>query len=161
MPGTHSKWAVVEGTTLERFSTAMTGELFEMLSSHTVLRHSIEGETMGPATEDGIAEGLAAGLARPERLAFLLFRTRAAALLSKRGPDWCSGYLSGLLVGAEVAALRPEIGTGPVPVLGSPRLVRLYAAALSQVGATPDPVDAIGATLAGLAAVHKQIYVKR
>src|SRR5690606_24108933 len=34
MPGTHSKWAMLEGTRIERFTTAMTGEMFELLKTH-------------------------------------------------------------------------------------------------------------------------------
>lgn len=156
MPGTHAKWAQLDGTRLTGFSTAMTGELFEAVSAHTVLRHSLGGEGMGPATEDGIDDGLTAGLARPERLTSALFRTRAAALLADKGPDWCTGYLSGLLVGAEVAGYRAEIAGGPVPIIGSARLSRLYAAALQRLGIATEPIDATEATLAGLAAAHRQ-----
>ncbi|MEX0859412.1 MAG: 2-dehydro-3-deoxygalactonokinase, partial [Cucumibacter sp.] len=159
--GTHSKWARLEGARLIDFSTAMTGELFEAASAHTVLRHSVGGEVMGPLTEEGIAAGLEAGLERPDLLTTLMFRARAAALVSERGPDWCSGYLSGLLVGAEVAGHRDEIGMGPVPVLGAERLTRLYRAALKRIGVETQPVEATEATLAGLAAVHKQIYATR
>lgn len=156
MPGTHAKWARLDGAMLTGFSTAMTGELFEALGAHTVLKHSLAGETMGPATEEGVSVGLAAGLARPERLPVQLFRTRAAALLSDKGPDWCSGYLSGLLVGTEVAGFRDEIGGGAVPVLGAERLTRLYSEALRRAGADPQPVDATQATLAGLGAARRQ-----
>src|SRR5690606_7535188 len=106
MPGTHSKWVRIAGDRIEQFSTAMTGELYDVLGTHSVLRHSLNGERTGPATEDGVAEGLTAGLERPGEVTALLFRARAAALLSARGPDWCSGYLSGLLVGAEIGGRR-------------------------------------------------------
>src|SRR5205085_7249035 len=101
LPGTHSKWVEIRDARIVRFSSAMTGEFYEVLSHHSVLRHSFVGETTGPATEDGVREGLDAGLDHPELLSALAFRTRAAALLSGKGPDWCAGYLSGLLVGTE------------------------------------------------------------
>ena len=100
MPGTHSKWVRIEDGLVEEFETAMTGELYEVIGTHSVVRHALAGERDGPATEDGIDAGLTAGLEEPELLTTLLFRTRAASLLSGRGSDWCSGYLSGLLVGA-------------------------------------------------------------
>src|SRR5690606_11040147 len=106
MPGTHSKWVRLEDGTVTGFATAMTGELYDVLGTHSVLRHSLSGERTGPATEDGVAEGLDAGLNDPAQVTSLLFRTRAASLLSGRGPDWCSGYLSGLLVGAEIGGRR-------------------------------------------------------
>ncbi|RYH07693.1 MAG: 2-dehydro-3-deoxygalactonokinase, partial [Alphaproteobacteria bacterium] len=86
MPGTHSKWAILEGTTLKRFSSAMTGEIFELLRTHSVLRHSMGGELDGEERDIGFDAGLALGLERPERLTATLFKVRAGALLSGRSP---------------------------------------------------------------------------
>jgi 2-dehydro-3-deoxygalactonokinase len=157
MPGTHSKWVRIEDGRIGSFRTAMTGELYDVLGTQSVLRHSLGGERMGSETEDGVAAGLAAGLERPGEVTSLLFRTRSAALLSARGADWCSGYLSGLLVGAEIGGLRGWLaGPGPVPLIGSARLCRLYGAALDRIGVTSETVDATTATLAGLKAARAQ-----
>lgn len=156
MPGTHSKWVRIEGGAITEFETAMTGELYDVLGTHSVLRHSLVGERMGPATEDGVAEGLSVGLERPAELTALLFRTRAAGLLSARGADWCSGYLSGLLVGAEIGGQRDWLGGGTVPLVGSARLCRLYASALRRIGIESEALDATDATLAGLKAARLQ-----
>lgn len=157
MPGTHSKWARLDGTRLTGFSTAMTGELFEAISAHTVLRHSLGGKPTGPDGDSGIEEGLTAGLAYPERLTSSMFRARAAALLADKGPHWCAGYLSGLLVGAEVAGHRSEAGDAPVLLVGSARLTRLYAAALARLGIQTEPTGAAEATLAGLVAAYRHL----
>ena len=98
---------------------------------------------------------MGAGIDNPELLTSLLFRTRAAALLSGKGPDWCSGYLSGLLVGTEVASHRDWIGGGAIPVIGSARLGRIYTAAFNRLGIGAEPIDAAEATLAGLKAARK------
>jgi 2-dehydro-3-deoxygalactonokinase len=46
LPGTHSKWATVGGGALADFQTFLTGEMFELLSRHSFLRHSVaEGGT--------------------------------------------------------------------------------------------------------------------
>lgn len=156
MPGTHSKWAMLENGRLLRFSTAMTGELYDVLGTHSVLRHSLHGETMGTATEDGVATGLKEGTSEPGLVTSKLFRTRAAALLSGKGPDWCSGYLSGLLVGAEIGSHRDWIGKGAIPLIGSPRLCRLYAAGLKLVGSSGEEIDATGATIAGLVTARRK-----
>ena len=157
LPGTHSKWAEIHDGKLVRFSSAMTGEFYEVLSQHSVLRHSFAGETNGPATEEGIAEGLAAGLAHPELLSALAFRTRAAALLAGKGPDWCSGYLSGLLVGTEIGGHRDWLAAGQaVPLIGSARFARLYGAALKQIGIDSFALDAAEATIAGLKEARAQ-----
>ena len=157
LPGTHSKWAEIQDGKLVRFSSAMTGEFYEVLSQHSVLRHSFAGETNGPATEEGIAEGLAAGLVHPELLSALAFRTRAAALLAGNGPDWCSGYLSGLLVGTEIGGHRDWLAAGQaVPLIGSARFARLYGAALKQIGIDSFALDAAEATIAGLKEARAQ-----
>ncbi len=156
MPGTHSKWVRIEDGTVVGFATAMTGELYDLLGTHSVLRHSLNGERVGPATEEGVAAGLEAGLDDPARVTSLLFRTRAASLLSGKGADWCSGYLSGLLVGTEIGGMRNWLGTGPVPLVGSARLARLYGAGLSRIGAEALAIDATDATLAGLKAARQQ-----
>lgn len=157
MPGTHSKWAMLDGTTIRSFSTAMTGEMFELLKTHSVLRHSLNGPLDGPGREDGFAAGAADGLEKPEALLGQLFGVRASALLSDRQPDWCAGYLSGLLIGTEIAAHRSEIGNEPVPLIGSAALCALYAQVLQMVGLNGRPVDATTVVLAGLKAARNAL----
>lgn len=154
MPGTHSKWAQLSGSRLERFSTAMTGEMFEVLRTHSVLRHSFNGDVDGPKRMEGFSAGAAAGLERPEQLLGLLFEVRAGSLLSGRTADWCAGFLSGLLIGTEIGANRQHIGSEPVPLIGSPALCALYAQVLEMAGAKGDAKDATEIVLAGLKAAR-------
>lgn len=156
LPGTHSKWVEIRDGRLVRFNTAMTGELYDVLGTHSVLRHSLNGERVGPETEAGVSEGLAAGLDNPALVTASLFRTRSAALLSAKGADWCSGYLSGLLVGAEIGSHRDWLTGSVVPLIGSDRLCRLYGAALGRIGAGSIAIPAADATIAGLKAARLQ-----
>lgn len=155
MPGTHSKWAILEGTTLQRFSSAMTGEIFELLRVHSVLRHSLGGELDGEERDIGFDAGVALGLDRPERLTATLFKVRAGALLSGRSPAWCAGFLSGLLIGTEIGGQRDWIGASEIPLIGSVGLCSLYQGALVRLGAKSRIVDATDATLAGLKAARQ------
>jgi 2-dehydro-3-deoxygalactonokinase len=158
LPGTHSKWVELRGGRVVRFQTAMTGELYEVLSQHSVLRHSFtSGAIDGPEIEGGIAAGMQAGIETPSLLTSLLFRTRAAALLSSKGADWCSGYLSGLLVGTEIGGHRDWLGPDPVPLIGSARFGRLYSAALKLAGVVGEPIDATDVTIAGLKQARAQL----
>ncbi len=150
MPGTHSKWAQLRGTHIEHFSTAMTGEMFELLKTHSVLRHSLAGDLDGPDRADGFAQGAADGLESPEHLLGRLFGIRAGALLSGRQPGWCAGYLSGLLIGTEIGANRDQIGNDPVPLIGSAPLCALYEQVLAMAGAKGKAVDSTEVVLAGL-----------
>ena len=154
MPGTHSKWVQLAGTRIERFSTAMTGEMFEVLRTHSVLRHSLNGDIDGPGRAEGFAVGAASGLEHPEQLLGTLFQVRAGSLLSGRQPDWCAGYLSGLLIGTEIGSNRHLIGAEAVPLIGSPALCALYAQVLGMIGARGEPKDATEIVLAGLKAAR-------
>lgn len=154
MPGTHAKWVELHERRIVRFATAMTGELFDVLRTHSVLRHSFAGA----ADENGRAEGVRAGLARgveaPGKMTSSLFGVRAAALLSGRSPGWCEGYLSGLLIGADIGGQRDWIARSQVPLIGGAALAQTYAAGLEFVGARARIVDATEATLAGLRAAY-------
>jgi len=154
IPGTHCKWVQLSGQRVERFTTAMTGELFEVLRTHSVLRHSLGGELDGPDRTWGVEAGLAAGLEAPEKLSVTLFKVRAGSLLSGRKPDWCAGFLSGLLIGCEIGGQRDWIGTTEIPIVGGIALAEVYAKGLAMIGAKSRIVDATEATLAGLRAAR-------
>lgn len=157
MPGTHSKWARLDGTRIEHFSTAMTGEMFALLKGQSVLRHSLDGPLDGPGQDEGFVAGARDGLDNPTALLSQLFTVRAASLLSGKDPDWCAGYLSGLLIGTEIAANRNEINTDPVPLIGSEKLCALYMRVLHMAGASGRLVDSTEVVLAGLAAARASI----
>jgi 2-dehydro-3-deoxygalactonokinase len=156
MPGTHCKWVVLSGRRVERFATVMTGELFEVLRSHSVLRHACTGSGQGPNHTEGFKIGLVEGVDAPQRLPAMLFKVRAGALLSARTPDWCAGYLSGLLIGAEIGAQREWIDRGDLAIVGSAGLIELYAQALAKVGKQALIIDGHAASLAGLMAARQQ-----
>jgi 2-dehydro-3-deoxygalactonokinase len=156
MPGTHSKWVQLAGRRVQRFATAMTGELFEVLRTHSVLRHSLGGQLHGPDRDQGFSDGLAAGIGTPQKLAVALFKVRAGSLLSGRTPDWCAGFLSGLLIGSEIGAQRDWIGEGEIAVIGDAGLGDLYAKGLGVAGGKARIVDGAEATLAGLKAARQQ-----
>jgi 2-dehydro-3-deoxygalactonokinase len=148
LPGTHTKWAHVSAGEVVSFASFMTGELFALLSQTSVLRHSL-----GPGWDDAaFAEAIADTLSRPERLAGLLFGIRAGGLLGQLAPAAATARLSGLLIGAELAAARPYWLGREVALIGAERLSGLYATALSLQGAAADRADATAMTLVGLAA---------
>ncbi|WDR05891.1 2-dehydro-3-deoxygalactonokinase [Devosia rhodophyticola] len=155
MPGTHSKWVALSGARISRFATAMTGELYEVLRTHSVLRHSLNGDLDGPDRDAGFDAGVDVGLGRPDDLLGLLFGVRAGSLLSNRQPDWCAGYLSGLLIGSEIGGHRDWLGESEVPLIGATALCELYKRALSRAGAKSRLVDATEAVLTGLKAARQ------
>lgn len=155
MPGTHSKWVQLDGRRVARFATVMTGELFALLGTQSVLRHAmgiIEDEA---AQAEGFAEGAELGLDHPDRLTANLFKVRAGSLLSGRNASWSSGFLSGMLIGSEIGGQRAWLDGAPeIPLIGGVKLCALYSKVLRQVGARSLVVDATDATLAGLKAAR-------
>jgi len=156
LPGTHSKWVAINGRRIERFATIMTGELFELLSTQSVLRLSLNGATEGLERDAGLDAGLESGIEAPEKLAATLFKVRAGSLLSGRSPSWCAGFLSGLLIGAEIGGQRDWLAadSDDIPLIGNARLCALYAKGLALAGARGQVFDATEATLAGLKAAR-------
>ncbi len=153
LPGSHSKWAHISAGEVVSFRSFMTGELFAALSSHTVLRHSIPAEGWDEtAFDDGVAETLS----RPERLASALFTIRAADILHGAPGASARSRLSGLLIGAELAAAKPYWLGQQIGVIGAGGLGSLYVRALATQGAPATQANGTAVTLAGLTAAWKQ-----
>ncbi|PWJ15094.1 2-dehydro-3-deoxygalactonokinase [Jannaschia seohaensis] len=149
LPGTHTKWAHLSAGEVISFRTVMTGELFATLSTHTVLRHSLTGDGWEEAP---FLEAVSDALSRPETLAARLFELRAADLLYGQDAAIARSILSGLLIGAELAATRPWWLGRDVVITGSERTTRAYDAALRAQGLIPKLLPAEAMTLAGLTA---------
>lgn len=154
LPGTHTKWAHISAGEVVSFQTAMTGELFALLGEHSVLRHSL-GD--GAPDADAFDAAVAETLSRPERLAQSLFGIRAASLLSDQSGSVARGRLSGLLIGAELAAARPYWLGREIALVGSPALSELYARALQSQGVSAKIHSGDELTLKGLARAYETL----
>jgi 2-dehydro-3-deoxygalactonokinase len=148
-PGTHAKWVLVEDGRIARFLTAMTGELFAVLSQHSVLKSN------APAEDDvAFDQGLAA--AGPgDALAARLFSARARVVGGDAPSESTSSYLSGLLIGAEVASVPRLLGeaSARIALLGAAGLCDRYRRALTRAGAEVEVFDGEAAAVAGLFAL--------
>ncbi len=150
LPGTHSKWVHLSAGEVVSFASFMTGELFALLSQASVLRHGLaEGWD-----DAAFAEAVSDTLSRPERLAGQLFGLRAGGLLGQLSGAAARARLSGLLIGAELAAARPYWLGQEVALVGAERLLDLYSEALARQGCAPIRAEATAMTLAGLAAAR-------
>ena len=154
LPGTHTKWADVRNGEVIGFKTFMTGELFDLLPRHSILRHSAAGADWDEAAfEAAVAEALAA----PHALMAGLFGLRAEAILNKASAGFCRARLSGLLIGSELAAARPLWDGRPVKLVGENKLAALYRRALVLAGGTAECLDGEATTLNGLRAAYRAI----
>ena len=142
LPGTHAKWAVARGARIERFHTFMTGEVFAALRDHTIL-----GRTMAaPELPDTEAFLRGVNVARTRGRAGVLatiFSTRTLGLTGQLQPDEQPDYLSGLLIGHELAGLEAllaqqgsTLAGKSLLLIGNDALCERYRLALAQFGCT-------------------------
>ena len=132
LPGTHSKWALVEGGRLTAFRTYMTGEVFGLLRGSGTLSQMMEGDRHDSAT---FAEGVVRGAAIDGGgLLHRLFSVRTLGLLERMPRADLASYLSGLLIGAEIrnalAWLRDSGKPEIVTAVGSPAMLQSYREAM-------------------------------
>lgn len=158
IPGTHSKWILIENGSVASFTTYMTGELFSVIARHSILKHAIDPDAGSPAANEAFRDGLQRALDRRSALPTSLFSVRAAQLLGLQQQADGAARLSGLLIGTEIADAHARYGKDKdeVRLIGAGALGELYAAALAQAGFTTTIVDAEHASRSGLtkAAIH-------
>ena len=156
LPGTHAKWVLVENGTVIRFQSALSGELFALLSAHSVLARG-SGPVRGEHT--AFAQGL--DIARTQSqagLLHLLFSTRARVLAGEIEKEQAASYLSGLIIGEDVAgAVRLFAPQDSVTLVCAPDLAALYARALCAHGLATTAIAGDDAALAGLAFLYSQL----
>ena len=158
--GTHCKWVGVEAGRITRFASFMTGEMFAVLKSHSILgRLMTSGAEDGSGFERGVKAGLA-GQAGGAGLLHDLFSVRTLGLFGEMSGDQLAPYLSGLLIGSEIAGARRMFSPGQdgVTVIGALPLAEPFRQALSIAGiaSRPGPDDA---AVRGLAKIGRQAGV--
>ncbi|MDA1101665.1 MAG: 2-dehydro-3-deoxygalactonokinase [Proteobacteria bacterium] len=136
LPGSHSKWALVMDRRITWFATFMTGELFAALKDHTILGRMMT-DSNGNTGDDkaAFARGVKYGHAKGATLQ-RLFSARTLALFGELPQTGVAAYLSGLLIGAEIAearALVHDLST-TITIIGDPDLGQRYLTALSLCG---------------------------
>lgn len=140
LPGTHAKWAVVQAGRIERFHTFMTGEVFAALREHTIL-----GRTMlTPDRPDTGAFLHGVNIAREKGQAGVLatiFSARTLGLTGQLSREQQPDYLSGLLIGHELAGLdavlvqqQSALAGQSLRLIGNEALCERYRLALAQFG---------------------------
>ena len=152
-PGTHAKWARVVDNRIDQFVTAMTGELFALLRTHSALK------VAGAVPSDSAFEQGLAAAGDGGALASRLFTARARVVGGNMDPKDVESYLSGLLIGAELAATPALLGIGQgadIAIIGDPALCEHYRRAMNWHGYAASLFDGEAAVLAGLAAFYRE-----
>ena len=135
LPGTHSKWVHVEDGRITELATYMTGEVFAVMKGHSILGRMMRDATVDPdAFADGVVRARDAG-----GLLHHLFGVRTSGLFGDLSETSSSAYLSGLLIGHELASI--PLLTETVYLLGSEQLTSLYVEALAACGISAFVLD--------------------
>jgi 2-dehydro-3-deoxygalactonokinase len=143
LPGTHSKWVRLRGGRIDRFRTYMTGELRALLLAQGALATGVEQVESSQAFRSGLKSAGAA-------LSGRLFQARARRLLGQLAAEHTASFVSGVLIGEEVAAERMKVEPDvPVFVAARGALADAYGTALYDAGMAhtivdPEPLAALG-----------------
>jgi len=152
-PGTHSKWIAKENDKIVRFTTYTTGEVFAALSNHTILGRLMKE---GPQDDAAFLRGVKSALGDPAGFLHRVFSARSLGLFGEMPPEQIASYLSGQVIGTEIAhaqVTRPP-DTSYV-VLASPAMGGRYIKAMEVAGLKARLGDP-GAIVRGLALIaHK------
>lgn len=152
-PGTHSKWIRTAGGRVTDFRTFVTGELFAAIRKGTILGADMSEPGVD---DDAFVSGVERALGDPAVTA-ALFSVRVEGLAGRLSPTSSADYLSGLLIGAEVAA-QADASHRPVILIGAEALSRRYAAALARGGFHDVRIaDGAAATAKGLWRIHEAV----
>jgi 2-dehydro-3-deoxygalactonokinase len=128
-PGTHSKHVRVLQGRAVAFTTYMTGEFFEVLSRNSILVDSVSetGALQEPENLDSFREGVSKGARH--NLLNIAFHVRTRSLLDNRSKEANYWFLSGLLIGSELAGI-----SGPVTITGGKSILDCYDEAFRVLG---------------------------
>ncbi|NIJ45318.1 2-dehydro-3-deoxygalactonokinase [Wenyingzhuangia heitensis] len=129
LPGTHSKHIHFKNGVFTHFTTYMTGELFDVISKNTLLANSLTKTDWSNDVESSFLEGVQKGLNNQSLTS--LFSIRANDLLQNKTPQQNFYFLSGLLIGGELAYLKQSHQQIYIATTGI--LYKLYKLALDQI----------------------------
>ena len=150
MPGTHCKWVLADDQQIIDFRTVMTGELHYLLLRHSLVGAGLPEQETSPAA---FAAGLEKGLCEPALMP-QLFEVRASHVLGNLPREQVSEFLSGLLIGAEVASMCERFpGTQGITIVAGKSLADRYQQALSRVGRHSTWVSGDAAFQAGIRSI--------
>ncbi|UHS60450.1 2-dehydro-3-deoxygalactonokinase [Agrobacterium vaccinii] len=159
MPGTHSKWVSVSDLKVTGFSTFMTGELFDVISKHSILSHAVSDAEAFTGDLAAFRTAVMDAYANPQMATNRLFTVRSGQLLHGLSATDAKAKLSGTMIGLEIAGAH---STAPkdakVVLIASGALGDLYKAAFDALSIEFVTIDADEAVRRGLVAAANAIW---
>lgn len=152
LPGTHTKWVLVQDGSIVTFWTSVTGELFSLLNSHSVLVAKRETEINTQIFLAGVKEAEKMGA---ENLLSGLFGVRSRQIRAGLPAADAASFLSGNLIATDIVSatklikkLSPDIST--VILIGEAKISNLFSLAINHFGLESEIMHATDIFLAGL-----------
>ncbi|SED30252.1 2-keto-3-deoxygalactonate kinase [Pseudomonas mohnii] len=141
LPGSHSKWVEVADGCIVHFDTFMTGEVFAVLSEHSILGRT--QQRGGSFDDEAFDRGVQVALSADGETGVLstMFSARSLGLTGALSATAQPDYLSGLLIGHELSALarvlrhrRNSVHLPSIILIGNAQLCTRYSRALDACG---------------------------
>ena len=151
-PGTHSKHVIIKNKIAVDFKTYMTGEFFNLLSTHSLLAKSVvnDNEVHEKAFVNGVNDGAANNLLNAS------FHVRTNQLFQKNSAEENYHYLSGLLIGSELNEVS-ESNQKNVVLVCAENLLQQYITALNVINQNQFTINTINVDGA-LIKAHIKLY---
>ena len=127
LPGTHSKHLLIRRNQIAGIRTFMTGEVFEAISRQTVLKATLD--LQAPPDFTAFREGVEKSSEPDAELLNALFQVRTRTVLRKEPVAANASYLSGLLIGSELARLARG-ATEPILIAAAESVASYYSEAM-------------------------------
>lgn len=161
LPGTHSKWVKVVDSQIESFKTFMTGEAYSLFRHQSILAKLMPEQSNNASFDhDAFEQGVRRSMNAPNEILHHLFSVRTHGLFNELSPVAQADFLSGVLIGSEIAGGR-ELYTAAqseITLIGDPALLTRYQIALEIAGMTGVPVSSKTPVSAlGLLVVSKRL----
>lgn len=151
LPGTHSKWVEIKNEKIIDFKTNMTGEVFNLLSTKSILAKSISSTEIN---KDIFNKGLELSFTNTGLLN-QIFQARAQASIV--GEQNVHSFLSGIVIGNEIKEMNNVYECEEVIIVGSSSLNDLYTLALDFYKIKIQSVDATLATQESMKVLYTEI----
>jgi 2-dehydro-3-deoxygalactonokinase len=136
LPGTHSKWVKVVDSKIVAFKTFMTGEAYSLFRHQSILAKLMPMENSSMLNTEAFAMGGRRSLSAPSELLHHLFNVRTHGLFNELSADAQADFLSGVLIGSEVAGGRGLFieAQENIALIGEVALLERYRIALDCAG---------------------------
>jgi len=154
LPGTHSKWVKIKDEKIFDFKTNMTGEVFNLLSTQSILAKSISSKNIN---EKIFQKGLELS-SSDTGILNQVFQVRTQASLI--GEENTYSFLSGILISNEIKQMNKLYKSDEIIIIGSSTLNKLYKIALEFYNIKTQTIDSTLSTLESMKILYKKLIHK-